>query len=86
MFDGEDLLELLRNGFGICNFFCVIFEFLWNWDVIVVIVLIFVDIELEEVEFSDFMEIENNSEVGISEVLGLWNYCLVFNCLVLFSV
>lgn len=70
MFDGEDLLEFIWNGFGICNFFCVIFEFLLNWDVIVILV----DIELEEIKFgSEIICIENSNEVGINEVIGLWN-------------
>lgn len=71
MFDDEDVLELLWNGFGVCDIFYVIFELFLSWDVVIVI---FLDIVLEEVEFgSEIVEYENDNEVGMYEVIGLCN-------------
>lgn len=85
LFDGEDLLELLRNGPGIRNPLRVTPEFLWNWDATAATAPTPADTESEEVESSDFTETENNSEAGTSEASGLWNHCSVFNCSVLSS-
>jgi len=76
LLDGEDLLELLRNGPGIRNPLRVTPEFLWNWDATTATTE---DTESKEVESSEFTETENNSEAGTSEAAGLWNHCSGFS-------
>ena len=81
LLDGEDLLELLRNGPGIRNPPRVTPEFLWNWDATAATAATAVDTESEEVESgSEIIETENISEAGTSEAAGLWNHSLIFIC------
>lgn len=70
LLDGEDLLELLRNGPGIRNPPPrVTPEVLWNWDATAATAA---DTESEEVESSsEIIETENISEAGTSEAAGL---------------
>jgi len=77
LLDGEDLLELLRNGPVIRNPLRVTPEFLWNWDATAATAA---DTESEEVEYSEFTETENNNEAGTSEAAGLWSHYSVFDC------
>lgn len=70
LLDGEDLLELLRNGPGIRNPLRVTPEFLWNWDATAATAA---EAESKEVESSEVTELENNSEAGTSEAAGVWN-------------
>ncbi|KAG0593011.1 hypothetical protein KC19_1G298000 [Ceratodon purpureus] len=73
LLDGEDLLELLRNGPGIRNPPPrVTPEFLWNWDATAATAATTADTESEEVESSsEIVETENNSEAGTSEATGI---------------
>lgn len=62
--------------------------FLGLWNVVLlilvvileVIVVFFGDIEFEEVEFScEIIDLEISSEVGISDILGLWFLFKIFD-------
>uniref|UniRef100_A0A7I4DB25 E3 ubiquitin-protein ligase n=1 Tax=Physcomitrium patens TaxID=3218 RepID=A0A7I4DB25_PHYPA len=67
LLDGEDLLELIRNGPGIRNPLRVTPEFLLNWDV----TAIPADTELEEIKSgSEIICTENSNEVGTNEATG----------------
>lgn len=73
LLDGEDLLELIRNGPGIRNPLRVTPEFLLNWDV----TAIPADTELEEIKSgSEIICTENSNEAGTNEATGLWNQLL----------